>query len=148
VVRSTAPSLAAEVAFRRYREIPVLRNEVFGWCWVLAGLLAGLALGMRFHLEDWLGGYGSHRRRLLRLGHISFLGLGLLNIAFALCGTQLRLPPARLAVASWAFIAGAVTMPACCALMAWRRDLHLAFAVPVTSLLLGAGLVVLAYLRP
>ena len=124
------------------------RNEVFGWCWILAGLLAGLALGLRFHAENWLGGYASHPRRLLRLGHISFLGLGILNILFAMSGARLPLSPERLGLASWAFIAGAVSMPACCAIMAWRRELHLVFAVPVTSLLLGTGLVVLAYLKP
>lgn len=124
------------------------RNEVFGWVWVLAGILAGLALGMRFHREDWLGGYASHPRRLLRLGHISFFGLGFLNILFALSGAQAGLPPERLALASWAFIAGAATMPVCCALMAWRRELHLVFAVPVTSLLVGTALVVLALVAP
>ena len=124
------------------------RNEVFGWCWILSGLLAGLALGLRFHAENWLGGYASHPRRLLRLGHISFLGLGILNVLFALCGARLALSPERLGLASWAFIAGAVSMPAYCAIMAWRRELHLVFAVPVTSLLLGTGLVVLAYLGP
>ena len=39
---------------------------------------------MFFHGEDWLGGYGSWRRRMLRLGHISMIGTGLLNLAFAL----------------------------------------------------------------
>lgn len=124
------------------------RNEVFGWCWILSGLLAGLALGMRFHAENWLGGYASHPRRLLRLGHISFLGLGILNLLFARCGAPLRLSPLHLAIASWAFVAGAVSMPACCAIMAWRRELYLVFSVPVTALLLGTGLVVFGYLAP
>ena len=124
------------------------RNEVFGWMWVLAGLLSGLALGTQFHREDWLGGYASHPRRLIRLGHISFLGLGFLNILFALGGARMRLPPAMLALASWALIAGGLSMPVCCALMAWKRELRLLFAVPVTSLVLGVALVVFGMLRP
>lgn len=124
------------------------RNEVFGWIWVLAGLLAGLALGLRFQREDWLGGYASHPRRLIRLGHISFLGLGILNILFALGSARARLAPQACEIASWALIAGGVTMPACCALMAWKRALQPLFAVPVVSLVLAAALIVLGMLRP
>jgi hypothetical protein len=124
------------------------RNELFGWIWLLAGLLAGLTLGMRFQRQDWLGGYASHPRRLIRLGHISFLGLGIINILFALGGERLRLAPGAGEVASWALIAGGVTMPACCGLMAWRPALQPLFAVPVVSLVLGTALIVLGMLRP
>jgi hypothetical protein len=51
-------------------------------------------------------------------------------------------------LASRALIAGGVTMPLCCGLMAWRRDLHLLFAVPVVSLLLGVALIVRGILQP
>ena len=124
------------------------RNDVFGWIWILAGLLAGLGLGLHFRREDWLGGYASHPRRLIRLGHVAFIGLGLLNILFASAARGLRLPPAWLALASWSLIVGGVTMPLCCALMAWRRALQPVFAVPVMSLLLGTALVVVGMLRP
>lgn len=123
------------------------QNEAFGWIWILAGFVSGLFLGLRFHEEDWLGGYASLRRRLIRLGHISFLGLGFLNLLFALSGADARLDPLWLSVASWALIAGGVTMPACCWLMAWRRELHSLFAVPVSSLILGVALVVAGFLR-
>lgn len=122
------------------------RNEVFGWIWILAGLLSGTLLGLRFQHEDWLGGYASPRRRLIRLGHISLLGLGFLNLFFAFTGPGLRLSPATLGLASQALILGAVTMPLGCALMAWRPGLHPVFAVPVASLLLGVGLVVWGFL--
>ena len=124
------------------------RNEVFGWVWILAGLLSGLALGLRFRREDWLGGYASHPRRLIRLGHVSFLGLGFLNVLFAFAGARAGLGGPFLGVASWALIIGALTMPLCCALMAWRRTLQPLFAVPVVSLLLGTALVVWGMLRP
>ena len=39
---------------------------------MLAGVLSGMAMGLFFHQDGWLGGYGSFRRRLLRLGHIAF----------------------------------------------------------------------------
>jgi hypothetical protein len=123
-------------------------NEVLGWVWIVAGIVSGLGLGLGFHRDDWLGGYSSFRRRLLRLGHISFLGLGFLNLFFALSAAHMRLPPAGLAAASWAIVVGAVTMPLCCGLMAWRRGFYLLFGVPVTSLLLGTALAVWGLAQP
>lgn len=122
-------------------------NETFGWVWVLAGFLSGLALGLGFHRDEWLGGYGSFRRRLIRLGHISFLGLGILNILFAASGPRLALGAPTLALASWSLVAGGVTMPACCALMAWRRGSYVLFGLPVASLVLGGTLTVVGLLR-
>jgi uncharacterized membrane protein len=117
-------------------------NEAFGWIWILAGFVSGLALGLFFQRDDWLGGYASFRRRLLRLGHISFIGLGFVNILFALSAAHLSLGSRALAVASAALLIGGITMPLCCALMAWRRGFHVLFAVPVVSLIMGVALVV------
>jgi hypothetical protein len=122
-------------------------NELFGWACVLVGFLSGLALGLRFHREDWLGGYGSLRRRMMRLGHVSLVALGALNVLFAQTAPQLALPPALVALASAALIAGAVAMPACCGLMAWRPGLRPLFAIPVACLVLGAALVILGLAR-
>ncbi len=116
-------------------------NETFGWIWMLAGVVTGLLMGLRFHEESWLGGYTSHPRRLLRLGHISFMGLGILNLLFAMSAARSGLGPGGLGIASWAMVIGGITMPACCALVAWRKSLHFVFAVPVASLFVGVGLV-------
>ncbi len=123
-------------------------NEAFGWGWTLAGMLAGAGLGLGFQREDWLGGYASHARRLLRLGHLSFIGLGIVNILFARLPAPLAPDGPAAAVASVALIVGAATMPACCALMAWRRGLQPLFALPVASLLLGVGIVVEGMVHP
>ena len=123
-------------------------NEAFGWSWILMGVVSGLALGLGFHQDAWLGGYASFRRRMLRLGHISFLGLGFLNILFALSAPHVHASPATLAIAAWALLLGGVTMPVCCALMAWRRGFYPLFGVPVVCLLVGSVLVVAGILRP
>ncbi|HEY7727819.1 MAG TPA: hypothetical protein VID50_05150 [Candidatus Eisenbacteria bacterium] len=123
-------------------------NEAFGWTWVLVGFASGLLLGLGFHREDWLGGYASARRRMLRLGHISFLGLGFVNLLFASSSAHMRLPPASLALASWMFVLGGATMPLCCGLMAWRPATYPFFGVPVASLLLGATLAAWGTLGP
>ena len=122
-------------------------NAAFGWVWTVCGVLSGLALGLGFQRDGFLGGYGSFRRRLLRLGHIAFFGLGFLNILFALSASRLDLSPWSRSVAGMAFIAGGLTMPACCALLAWRRGFYLLFGVPVTAVLLGTALTAAGMLR-
>jgi len=104
---------------------------------MLAGVLSGGIAGLLFHRDDWLGGYGSYRRRLTRLGHISFFGLGFLNLIFAATAAQLDLHPAYLRVASVALILGAITMPICCFLSAWRKPLRHLFPIPVAAVATG-----------
>ena len=45
---------------------PATLNLIAGWLGMLAGVLSGAILGLFFHREDWMGGYGSYRRRLAR----------------------------------------------------------------------------------
>ena len=112
-------------------------NLIAAWLGILLGFGSGLVLGLFFNREDWMGGYSSLKRRLYRLAHISFFGLGAVNLLFYF--TALRLPgsSAVLAIASWAFIIGAISMPICCLLMAHFPGTHLLFGIPVASLLLG-----------
>lgn len=125
----------------------LLRTHLlFAWCWILVGLFSGTLQGLRFHHDDWLGGYASWPRRLTRLGHVAFLGTALLNIAFALSATALRLDPAGLAAPSALLLAGAVTMPVVCYLSAWRKALRPLFAVPVVTLVSGVAFFVTAIL--
>ena len=116
---------------------PATLNLIAGWLGMLFGVLSGAILGLFFHREDWMGGYGSYRRRLARLGHIAFFGLGFLNLIFAATFFQLPLSGNTLAIASWALILGAVTMPLCCFLSAWRKPLRHLFPIPVLSITTG-----------
>ena len=120
------------------------------WIGVLAGMLTGAALGLSFHGEGWLGGYGSWRRRLLRLGHISLFGIALLNLAFAHTARMegwSEAPPPGVGAASALWLAGAVLMPSVCALAAWRKPLRHLFALPVASLSGAAALTRSSVLR-
>jgi len=112
-------------------------NLIAGWIGMLAGVLSGAVLGLVFHREDWMGGYGSYRRRLARLGHIAFFGLGFLNLTFAATAAQLSLKGHDLVIACWALIVGAATMPICCFLSAWRKPLRHLFPIPVLSVTTG-----------
>ena len=95
-------------------------------------------MGCFFTGVTGLEGYDSWRRRMVRLGHISFFGTGLLNLGYGLSVVALEvLPQPRLASA--AFIVGAVTMPLVCFLSAWDDRGRYLFFVPVVSLLLATG---------
>jgi hypothetical protein len=90
-----------------------------------------------FHREDWLGGYGSFKRRLYRLAHISFFGLGVVNLLFYFTAKTFSTDSPLVEVASGAFIAGAISMPLCCIVMAHFPKARMLFAVPVLSLITG-----------
>jgi len=115
-------------------------NLFLAWLWILLGFVTGMVLGLFFHHENWLGGYGSLKRRMYRLGHISLFGLGAVNLLFWLTMQNIS-PTSQLAgIASGAFLLGAVTMPVCCVIMAHYPKAHLVFAVPVLCLIAGGAL--------
>jgi len=108
-----------------------------GWAAVLLGVASGAAMGLFFHEETWAGGYSSFRRRMLRLGHISFFGIGFLNFFFGLTLSQVSLPETSIHIASIGFLTAVITMPACCYLAAWKKPLRQLFPIPVVAVLAG-----------
>jgi hypothetical protein len=121
-------------------------NLLVGWIGVLGGVISGAAIGLFFHQEAWMGGHSSFRRRLVRLGHISFFGLGFLNLLFAFSAKAMALEPAALRVASTSLILGAVTMPLCCFLTAWRKPFRHLFPIPVLSVAVAVVAVLLEWI--
>jgi hypothetical protein len=116
-------------------------NLLAGWIGILCGVLSGSCIGLFFHKEDWAGGYDSFRRRMLRLGHISFFGLGIVNLVFGLSVETGSLSSPSLNIIAVSFIIGAFTMPLFCYLTAWRRPFRHFFPIPVLSIALGLILV-------
>ena len=108
-----------------------------GWAGMLLGILSGAVIGLCFHREDWMGGYASYRRRLTRLGHISFFGLALVNFCFAFTQSIRPLPGTWGTIAAEGFLLGAATMPTVCFLSAWRKPFRHLFFIPVGGVLLG-----------
>lgn len=117
-------------------------NLLAGWIGVLGGVLSGALIGLFFHRDEWAGGYGAFARRMLRLGHISFFGIGFLNFALALTFAAVTLPALHMQVAAYAMVAGAVTMPLTCFLTAWRKPFRHLFFIPVLAVLVSALAVV------
>jgi hypothetical protein len=104
---------------------------------MLGGVISGALIGLFFHKDGWMGGYGSFRRRMTRLGHISFFGLGFTNLLFAVTVGTIQISALYLKIASLGFILGAVTMPLCCFLTAWRPQFRHLFPIPVVCVLAG-----------
>lgn len=108
-------------------------NWRFGWWLILSGFLTGAILGLGFHKPEFLGGYGSFRRRLARLGHIAQEALGMINVLFGM-SVWPESSMTVMQVACAGFIIGGVAMPTVCFLSAWREGFRHLFAIPVVAL--------------
>ena len=61
-----------------------MTNIIAAWIGFLLGGISGAVPGLFFYRYDWLGGYTSWPRRMIRLGHIAFFGIGFLNLGLGL----------------------------------------------------------------
>src|SRR5262245_8553228 len=88
-------------------------NWFAGWVLALLGFVTGSVLGLYFHREEFLGGYTSFRRRIIRLGHIALVALGMMNVLYSISPW-----PApglwQAGGASICFLAGGIAMPVVC----------------------------------
>ena len=122
--------------------MPHALNFTAGWWLILAAFASGAIIGLGFHREEFLGGYGSFRRRLLRLGHIALAALGMLNVVYGLSprpgggGTLADVPGGLL-------LAGAIAMPLVCFLAAWRAPCRHFFFIPVVLLMAAVIMILL-----
>ena len=110
---------------------------LIGWGSVVMGAVSGALMGLFFHRDNWAGGYASFPRRMMRLGHIAFFGLGFLNLMFGLTTQAIALPDAYLDIASAGFMAGTLAMPLCCFLAAWWKPFRHLFPIPVMGVMTG-----------
>ena len=116
-------------------------NLYAAWIGFLLGCIAGAVPGMFFHRSEWLGGYASWPRRMIRLAHIAFFGIGIMNLAFALTARTLGLTTGLRAI-SVLLLVGAAAMPAVCYLSAWKSAFRHLFFIPAASVTLGVALFV------
>jgi len=107
------------------------------WMALLLGIIGGIAQGLFFHDENWLGGYGSWRRRCLRLAHLSLFALAFLNLLFVFSASYLHLKDDEIIWSSRLFVVGLFSMPLVCYLTAVKKGFRHFFCVPVVSLLLA-----------
>jgi hypothetical protein len=140
----------------RRREISVSANLAIGWSSLAVGAITGLILGLwsfggPLPVPEWLGDYGSLPRRLMRLGHIAFFGLGILNILMArqITGAR-RSGYSRAALASMNF--GNLLLPPTLMAAAFYEPLKYLMSLPAfavsLALIIVAATAILEALEP
>jgi hypothetical protein len=109
-------------------------NWYVGWSLILTAFVTGALLGLFFHRDDFLGGYASFRRRIIRLGHIALAALGMINVLYGLTPAAAG-DSVHARIASVGFVVGGITMPAVCFLTAWHVGCRRLFFIPVIALI-------------
>lgn len=112
-------------------------SVAIGWWLISVGFLTGAVFGLLAQSENWLGGYASRTRRLLRLGHIALIALGALNVVWPLTTTA-RNSTSLTTVITGCFVVGGLTMGPVCFLSAMNWRCRMAFVIPSTALIVGA----------
>jgi hypothetical protein len=111
-------------------------NLYAAWIGMLLGGIFGAIQGLFFHKEEWLGGYGSWRRRITRLGHISFFGIAFINISFVFTANFFDIQE-EVSIPSILFLIGAIGMPLICYLSAFKKAIRNLFFIPSLSIIGG-----------
>lgn len=117
-------------------------NRTIGWWSLAAGVATGLVLGLwsfdgPLPVPAWLGAYDDTARRLARLGHIAFVGLGTLNILLARELPQSSLGDSRRRLASRAMNLGNLLLPVLLFAAAAFPPVKYALSVPATAVFLA-----------
>lgn len=120
-------------------------NRLIGWTSTAVGAATGLLLGLwsfdgPVQVPAWLGDYSDTSRRLARLGHIAWFGLGILNLLLARELPELRLNPKAKRLAAWAMNFGNVFLPLTLFAAAYYRPLKYLMPWPALSVLLALTL--------
>ncbi len=112
-------------------------NILFGWAWMCVGFLSGMILGLRAEGEQWFGGYASLTRRYLRLAHVAFVALSIINILYGKELGTIDLPNHFKNIGSALMIFGAAGVPLACISAAFLRKTRYLLPVPATAVLTG-----------
>ena len=124
------------------------RNRMVGWTSLAVGIAVGLVLGLwsfdgPLQPPAWIGEYSDTSRRLVRLGHIAFIGLGLIDVLIERELLRSALGRAGRAVTSWSMVVGNVLLPITLFGAAAYRPAKYFMAVPATAVFVA--LVLAAY---
>jgi hypothetical protein len=123
-------------------------NRVVGWVSLATGVLVGFVMGLwsfggPLPVPDRLGDYGDLSRRLARLGHVAFFGVGIINLLLARELPRLSLGRRARRAASVAMNVGNVFLPLTLLAAAFWHPIKYLMSVPATAVLVALVLVVL-----
>lgn len=125
----------------RERKAPgagALSNLAIGWGSMAVGALTGLILGLwsfggPVPVPELLGEYDALPRRLMRLGHIAFFGLGILNILMAVHLGRLKSDNNHARLALFAMNFGNIFLPLTLVCAAFFEPLKYLMSLPATA---------------
>jgi hypothetical protein len=127
-----------------------LLNRRIAWSGMALGAALGMALGLwsfdgPFPVPAFLGDYDATARRLMRLGHIAFFGLGFVNLLLAreLPG----LAPKARRIAGAAMNVGNLGLPLTLVAAAFLAPVKYAMALPASAVLLALVVVAVGVRR-
>ena len=116
---------------------------IFGWIWICLGFILGMTLGLWAEGEKWLGGYASVARRYLRLGHVAFIALPIINILYGKELPLVDLSDSMKYIGSYLMIFGAVGVPITCVSAAFIRKARYFLPLPASAILIGTIILVI-----
>jgi len=121
-------------------------NILFGWAWMCVGFLSGMILGIRSEGEQWLGGYASLKRRYLRLAHVAFVALSIINILYGKELGTIDLSNHLKNIGSALMIFGAAGVPLTCISAAFVKKTRYLLPVPAFAVLIGVIILLIGLL--
>ena len=111
-------------------------------------MIIGLwSFGGPLPVPEGIGGYGELARRFLRLGHIAFFGLGLINLSIAGHSGRLNFSPTARRRALTLINLGNIGLPPLLLAAAWQPVLLYVMPVPVLCVFAALALTATAAWR-
>jgi hypothetical protein len=107
------------------------------------GFISGMLLGLRAEGKNWLGGYASVTRRYLRLAHVAFIALSIINILYGKELASADLADNIKNIGSTLMIFGAAGIPLACISAAFISKTKYFLSLPATALLVGTIILVI-----
>jgi hypothetical protein len=123
-------------------------NRTIGWSSMALGAATGLVMGMwsfagPVPVPEMLGEYDAVPRRLARLGHIAFFGLGILNLLLARDLSNLDLDQGQRRVAAWTMNFGNIFLPLTLFAAAAWQPLKYTMPLPAISIFVAMAIAAL-----